>query len=154
MLDLTKIGFPSAMTMALMKSQKSRDEIAAEMGWPTARAQRFFNESDPYWPSLPQIPRLCCTLGNTVIIQWMLANAQCLGLSEKAAPLDPARFVLSMGYLFQEMGQIAVRGGKAVATGEVGPDEARVLMRHLGRLAVELMDFMASTEAAKEDLPQ
>ncbi|MCK9327815.1 MAG: hypothetical protein M0P69_20130 [Bacteroidales bacterium] len=150
MLDLTKISFPAAMTLALYKSQRSLDDIATEMGWSPSQSQRFFNESDAYWPNLPSVPRLCCAMGNTVIIQWLLANAQCMGMGENAAPLDPTRFILAMGNLFRAMGRIATDGGHAIEDGEISHDEARMIMKHLGKLAVDLMDFMASTEAAKE----
>ncbi len=143
--DLTRLTFPAAMSLALGQSRLSRDDVATAMGWSPSQAYRFFNEGDNYWPSLPSVPRLCSVLGNTIILQWMSANACCLGVT-RAATLEPESFVLGLGRLFKEMGDVAEVGSVAISDGKITRDEAKKLMKELRDVAVELMDLMASTE--------
>lgn len=148
-LDLTKLSFPAVMSLALAQSRKSRDDIAAEMGWNPSKATRSFNEGDNYWPQLPSVPRLCAVLGNTLILDWMRANALACGADRDAKALDPAGLVLGLGRLFREMGDVARVGAKAVEDGNISKTEARHIMAELRDVHIELVDFMAATEAAK-----
>lgn len=79
----------------------------------------------------------------------MTANAKCLGVSKKVQALDPERFILGMGRLFREMGDVTEVGCTAVSSGVLSRNEARKIMKELHDVAIELMDLMAATEAAQ-----
>jgi hypothetical protein len=148
-IDLTKLSFPAVMSMALAQSRLSRDDVAAEMGWSPSMASRTFTESDNYWPQLPSVPHLCAVLGNTLILEWMLANANALACPLRPAPLDPETMVLRMGRLFREMSDVAKVGSRAVEDGEITTSEARRIIKELRDLNSELMEMMAAAEAIK-----
>lgn len=148
-LDLTKLSFPAVMSLALAQSRKSRDDVASEMGWNPSMASRVFVESDNYWPQLPSVPRLCAVLGNTLILDWMRANAMECGIQRAVRPLDPDTLILGLGRLFREMGDVAQVGSRAVEDGTTTRAEARRIMAELRDVYVELMHVVAATEAAK-----
>lgn len=148
-LDLTKLSFPAVMSLALAQSRLSRDDVASEMGWSPSMASRTFTESDNYWPQLPSVPRLCAVLGNTLILDWMRANAESLSSPRRADPLDPETLILGMGRLFAEMSDVAEVGARTIEDGKISRAEARRFMNELRDLGCELIDIMAATEAAK-----
>ena len=118
----------SAMRMAIAYSHKTEDEIAAGMDWGAASASRFFSSGD-YWPALPNIPRLCRVLGNTIILQWLMDNTE-TGV-QPVKPLDAPAMLQSLGGLFGRMGAIAREGQDVLADNEIDAAEA---LKGVGRL--------------------
>ena len=130
----------SAMRMAIVYSHKTEDEIAAGMDWGAASASRFFSSGD-YWPALPNIPRLCRVLGNTIILQWLMDNTE-TGV-QPVKPLDAPAMLQSLGGLFGRMGAIAREGQDVLADNEIDAAEARRMIRRVQALLAEGESLLA-----------
>lgn len=138
----------SAMRMAIAYSHKTEDEIAAGMDWGAASASRFFSSGD-YWPALPNIPRLCRVLGNTIILQWLMDNTE-TGV-QPVKPLDAPAMLQSLGGLFGRMGAIAREGQDVLADNEIdAAAEARRMIRRVQALLAEGESLLAGLQANVE----
>lgn len=129
-LDLKKMPLLDALNLAVSLSGKTRDEIGAEMGWSQFNSNRIF-ACESYWPTLPNLPRLCVACGNTVLLDWLFVQVEAGGLVFDSAPVDCEGLIFDIGALFGEMGDVAKAGQSAVADGKIGRNEARQLIRKL-----------------------
>lgn len=126
--ELKGISLLAATRMALAASNKTEDEIAAEMGWSQSQQARFFKSHD-YWPALPNLSRLCRALGNYIIPLWIIANFEYV--AEQQPPMDAKCLLMSMAIMFRDMGELAVQGQKAVEDNEIDSLEAKRMLRKL-----------------------
>lgn len=121
-------SLPAAMRLAFAFSNKSDDEIAAEMGWNRSTANRIFHNQD-YWPSLPTLPKLCVVLGNAVIPRWIIDNSDfILG---RAQPMDAPALFKALREMMKEVAQLLEEGERAFEDGQVVSQEARRVLRAL-----------------------
>ncbi|MCR5259369.1 MAG: helix-turn-helix domain-containing protein [Desulfovibrio sp.] len=60
-------------------------EIAEASGLGTASVTRYFRQDGEYSPGLESIPKLCRAMGNTVLVDWLLAQ------TGRDAPVEPAK---------------------------------------------------------------
>ena len=60
-------------------------EIAAASGIGAASVTRCFRQDEGYAPGLKNIPKLCRAMGNTVLVDWLLAQ------TGRDAPVAPAQ---------------------------------------------------------------
>ncbi len=60
-------------------------EIAEAGGIGTASVTRYFRQEEGYSPGLEAVPRLCRAMGNTVLVDWLLAQ------TGRDAPVEPAK---------------------------------------------------------------
>lgn len=155
--DYARMSLGQALALAESMSGRTRGEIAAAMGWPACNANRVFNSADDYWPSLPNLPRLCAVLGNTVLLDW--AYAQALAGWMESAPLDvdAVRLLADVAALAQELGDVSreVRqsiGGESEDGRMISAKEARRIVRELrdlvgrGLLAISGLQAIADGE--------
>lgn len=141
--DLERLGLYDALQLALSLSGKSVDDVAAEMGWGLSNANRIFSREN-YWPTLPNLARLCTVLGNTVLLEWLHAQAEACGLRFDAEDVDATGLVLALGRLFKEMSDVAKEGAEAVKDGKIDQGEARRILRELRDVAVEVRRLTTS----------
>lgn len=127
--DFSTMSLPAAMGLSVSLSGMTHDEIASAVGWSSANGNRILNPSDDYWPTLPNLPRFCRAVGNTILIEW--AEAQVTALPESVRPLDSVTLIKSMGDMFREMGELAKAGADAADDGNLEPGEAAKLIREL-----------------------
>ena len=121
-------SLPAALRMAFALSGKADDEIAAQMGWNKATANRIFHNQD-YWPSLPTLPKLCVVLGNAVIPRWIIDNADfMLG---RAQPMDAPSLFAALRRMIKEVAHLLEEGERALDDGKVVSVEARRILRAL-----------------------
>ena len=137
----------AAMRMAIAYSHKTEDEIAAGMDWGPASASRFFSSAD-YWPALPNIPRLCRVLNNTILLQWLIDNTETGVLPQE--PVDAQAMLRSLGVLFGKMGDIARDGQASIADGVVDKAEAKRMIRRVQALLAEGENLLAGLQATIE----
>lgn len=137
----------SAMRMAIVYSHKTEDEIAAGMDWGAASASRFFSSGD-YWPALPNIPRLCRVLGNTLILQWLMDNTETD--VQPVEPLDAPAMLQSLGGLFGKMGAISQEGQAILMDNVIDAAEARRMIRRVQALLAEGESLLAGLQANVE----
>ncbi|UIJ36907.1 hypothetical protein LWC08_09155 [Desulfobaculum bizertense] len=128
--NLSQMSLPAAMQLAESLSGLSRDEISAAMGWNPCNGSRVLNPNDPYWPSLPNLPKFCAVVGNTVLLDWAKAQLS-EGALHRLEPMDASSFIMGLGQLFKEMADVAEVGGKCVQDGDVSPQDAKKIMREL-----------------------
>ncbi|BBD08428.1 phage regulatory CII family protein [Desulfovibrio ferrophilus] len=147
-LNLEKLSLYDAIQLSVSKSGKTRDEIAAEVGWAASNANRIFS-SENYWPSLPTVARFCVACGNTLLLDWLHSQVRLGGLKFDPEPMDAADLVLSMGRMFRELGDVARVGERSVADNHISPDEARRLMRELYELIEEAMATLSGLQALR-----
>ena len=60
-------------------------EIAEASGMGLASVTRYFRQDGEYSPGLESIPKLCRAMGNTVLVDWLLAQ------TGRDAPVEPAK---------------------------------------------------------------
>ena len=137
----------SAMRMAIAYSHKTEDEIAAGMDWGAASASRFFSSGD-YWPALPNIPRLCRVLGNTLILQWLMDNTETD--VQPVEPLDAPAVLIKIGGLFGKMGAISQEGQAILMDNVIDAAEARRMIRRVQALLAEGESLLAGLQANVE----
>ena len=121
-------SLPAAMRLAFALSRKTDDEIAAEMGWSSSTANRIFHNQD-YWPSLPNLPRLCLVLGNSVIPRWIIDNA--VFHFDRVRPMDAPTLFTSLRQMMAETARLIEEGEKSLEDGKVVSQEARRVLRAL-----------------------
>ncbi|WP_461210374.1 phage regulatory CII family protein [Desulfocurvus sp. DL9XJH121] len=148
-LKLDKLSLYDAIQLSVTKSGKTRDEIAAEVGWAASNANRIFS-TENYWPSLPTIARFCVACGNTLLLDWLHSQVRQGGLLFDPEPMDAAALVLSMGRMFRELGDVARIGERSVADGRVSPDEARRLIRELYDVIEEATAALSGLHAVRD----
>lgn len=141
---LRRLALYDVLLLASSLSGKSLDEIAAEMGWSPSNANRIYSR-DNYWPTLPNIPRLCAVLGNRKLLEWLEVQAVECGLVHEANSVDPAGLVMSLGRIMAEMGDVSRVAMEALEDGQISRAEARKLLR-------ELRDVMTECEKLTERL--
>jgi len=61
------------------------DEIASAGGMGTASVNRYLRQEEAYSPGLEAAPRLCRAMGNTVLVDWLLAQ------TDRDASVPPAQ---------------------------------------------------------------
>lgn len=126
--QLRGVSLQAALRLALATATKTEDEIAAAMGWSPAQQARFFRSHD-YWPSLPNIPRFCAVMGNTVLPLWVIANTEFC--ETRSTPVDAAALLRGLGQMLTEMGGLAQDATKALEDGSVDELEAKRMLRRL-----------------------
>ena len=126
--DLAGMSLPAAVRMAISFSGKSDDDIAAAMHWGKSQSNRFFHSMD-YWPSLPNIPRLCEVLGNTIIARWIVDNADFLVL--RVPPTDAPALFRQLRDMLKEMSGLMDEAQKAMEDGVISGLEARRIIHDL-----------------------
>ena len=142
MYNLKKISLLDAMQLAVAASGKSRDDIGAEMGWSPTVTNRIFS-TDNYWPSLPSIPRLCFVMGNTIVADWILANAEEYLKKQPEISLDAPGLIQELGRLFKEIGDVATQAERSVEDDKLTRLEARRIIRELYDVINKAMDMIA-----------
>ncbi len=118
---LQHVSAGQALSLAKDKSGLTNEEIAAALGLNAAVVQRWFNPHDAYWPSLPNIPALCRTLGNCIIADWLAAQLQdqleCDGINVNG-------LALAVASVADRMGRVAGAVVESVSDGDLTPAEA------------------------------
>lgn len=148
-IHLECLSLYDAIQLSISRSGKTRDEIAAEVGWSASNSNRIFSREN-YWPSLPTIARFCVACGNTLLLDWLNVQVRLGGLKFDPKPMDAKGLVLTMGRMFRELGDVAREGERAVADGEISPGEARRLTRELYQLIEEAMGALSGLHAVRE----
>lgn len=121
-------SLPAALRLAFAMSDKTDDEIAAEMGWSRSTANRIFHNQD-YWPSLPTLPKLCVVLGNIVIPCWIMDNAA--SMWGHAQPMDAPALFKALRRMMLEVARLLEEGERALEDGKIVSQEARRILRAL-----------------------
>lgn len=149
-IDLTTFSLPSAFSLAVSMSGKADWDIAAQMSWSSSTAARIFNGSDDYWPSLPSLPRLCCVLGNTVLLDWIAAQAG-EPIAFVSASIDVPQLLERLRGILIEVGDVSSVTGEAVADGVIDRREARRLVREIEHLISEAAPLLAGARSIIEE---
>lgn len=146
--NLAQMSLPAAMQLAESLSGLSRDEICAAMNWSPFNGNRILNPNDPYWPSLPNIPKFCQVVGNSILLDWASSQISPEAL-RKTEPMNARSFVLSLGELFKEMGDVARVGGQCVEDGDVSARDAKDIMRELLDVMQKGQEMLSQLDAAR-----
>lgn len=136
--DYRNMSLRDALHHARMLSGLSEDEVGAAMRWAPGNTSRIFGE-DNYWPTLPNIPKLCVVLGNSVLLDWLQAQAEAGGVQYDFEAMDCEALLMSLGRMFRELGDVAKAGERAVADRHIDAAEARVLTRKLQALCATVV---------------
>lgn len=147
--DFESMSLSAAVKLAVALSGRSDDDIIARAGWSPSVGRRVLNMTDNYWPSLPNVVPFCRAVGNTVLVQWLEAQAGSLVMT-RATPMSAVGMVLCMGELFESMGELATAGGTAVANGDIDAGEARALLRKLRSVMARAARMLAQLEATAQ----
>ncbi len=74
--DYKNMSAVDAIRFAKDQSGMTAEELADKLGISAAVMHRYLRQNDGYSPSLEMIPRLCAAMGNTVLIDWLKAQAE------------------------------------------------------------------------------
>lgn len=119
-----------AFKLAVERSGLSLPEIAKTMGWSMAQVRRVFS-AEKYYPSFTDLPRFCAVVGNTTIIQWLLARATFEGIDESHQDIDCNALLLRVTDIFAEVGDVAEEARRAASDNQLQEVELRRLIKEL-----------------------
>lgn len=134
----------SALRLSIALSNKSDEEVAAEMGWSKSVENRFFHNQN-YWPSLPTLPRYCRVVGNSVLLQWVLDNVE--AELAQVQPMTAPEMLRHLQELIKELAEVLAEGQTALADHVIHPQEARRIIRELTDLFRVGASMMARLQA-------
>ena len=83
--DYRNMTVTDAVRHAKDLSGMTAGEIASASGIGLASVTRYFRQEEGYSPGLEAVPRLCRAMGNTVLVDWLLAQ------TDRDAPVPPAK---------------------------------------------------------------
>lgn len=126
--DLKGVSAKSALRMAIACSGKTNEEIRTAMGWSQSFAKKVFSSQEAM-PSFVNMPKLCSVLGNRILPQWILQNAN--GPVPNYEAMDAYGLLADMGSLFETMGTFARTGHAAISDWKLSREEAWELLHQL-----------------------
>lgn len=133
---LTQLHPEDAFRLAASQSGKSANQICQEMGWQPTFARRIFS-IEKFYPSFADIPKFCRVVGNTIVIDWLKANAMA---DKKLCPhkiqncLDLAQDVLTLA---ESTGKLSTTAKEAILDGSIEHEEKIVIIKVLQKLLKE-----------------
>lgn len=133
--ELERMNFADALHLALAASGKSRDDLAARIGIQPMMLNRWLSVGDHHWPSVPMLPRICCAAGNDLIMQWLAAQINNLGLEYDNEPISTEELAREIVSMAAEFGQLAAEVEKSLADGCIDRKEALRLRHAVCRIA-------------------
>lgn len=148
--NLRSFSLPAAFGLAVSMSGKADYDIASAMNWSPSTASRIFCPSDDYWPSLTSLPRLCGVLGNTVLLDWIAAQAQPQAMAPAPSPLNTTELLQGLEKILREVADVTRECGTAAADNAVDTAEARRILRELHHLIAQATPLMAGLHALRE----
>ena len=83
--DYRNMTAVEAVRLAKDLSGMTAEEIAAASGLGFPSVTRYFRQDGEYGPGLKNIPALCRAMGNSVLVDWLLAQ------TGRDAPVEPAK---------------------------------------------------------------
>lgn len=122
--DLRNMTAGEALQYAKLLSGMTVEDIADRAGWGVASLRRCFNPQDTdHRPSLTRIPALCRALGNTVLLDWVIAQLEELsGTPGKSSVVDILQAVNAAA---STSGQVHEAVDAALLDGRIDRQEAR-----------------------------
>lgn len=129
-LHLHRIDAIDAFRMAIDQSGQSLPELAKRMEWSESMARRVFSP-EKFYPSFEDLPKFCSTVGNTIILQWLMAKSTFYGVDEHAQAVDCHLLLLRVNDIFAEVGDVAHEARKAVEDNKLEAHELRALINEL-----------------------
>lgn len=145
-LHLHRIDPVDAFKMAIEQSGLSLPQLARRMEWSESMARRVFSP-EKFYPSFEDLPKFCNVVGNTIIVQWLMARATFYGVNEHAQAVDCRALLLRVNDIFAEVGDVADEARKAVEDNKLEAREMRALIN-------ELQDVLERGMALVGDLRQ
>lgn len=141
MADLKNMTGTEAFQLAKAESALTIEEIAERLSVSPSVIKRYLKTDDKYLPSLEMIPRLCSTLGNNILLQWLEAQIEA---EENAVPPAQNR---------AEVLTSIVRAGAALGDVQRILAQTQVIAPHNARkIRSALNDVIAECHVAKESL--
>ena len=83
--DFINMTSVEALRYAKQESGKTAGEIAGAIGVSLAVVNRYLRLKNNYSPSLEILPKLCAAMGNTLILDWLMAQ------TGKKTHIEPAK---------------------------------------------------------------
>ena len=153
-IDLSSLTLYDVLRIALRQGGMTEAELAEATGIPYENLHRAFSADANYWPGLPNIPRICQALGNTLIIDWLACRARASFLDPKASPLDESALMDRLAGRYEEGGQLAARIRASLADGCLDRKERRAIVREARDVAIVALEMIAGlSDAAHEGRP-
>jgi len=134
--DYVNMSLLDALHLARRLSGKSEDEIGAAMNWNPGNTARIFGTGE-YWPTLPNIPRMCVVMGNNILIDWQHAQAHAGGVQHEFPAIDCSGLLTGMAQMMDDLGSVANEAQRAVANNDIERAEAARLVKRLLRLCTD-----------------
>lgn len=154
--DLQRLGELAPLDvykLALTTAGKSPQKVSEAMGWDTGQTNRIFSP-EKYWPSYPQLPKLCHILGNTILIDWLMIRAMRYGLDETHQDVDCKNLALRVADLFGEVGDVGRSAQAALEDGKLEPKELRAIIRELTDVGDKTFGLIADLRVLERDIVQ
>ena len=125
-------------------------DLARLMGWSESFARRVFS-TEKFYPSFEDLPKFCATVGNMVILQWLLAKATMYGLRPEHQSVDCRALLLRVTDIFTEVGDVATEARAAVQDNRLSAAELRRILSCLQMLLEDGMALTGDLRAILED---
>lgn len=129
--DLRLMSCKAALLLAKETSGLNNEQIAMRSGVPTSMTPRYFDERQPYFPSLFRLPSLCSAMGNTILLEWVKAQLE---------EFDDSESLGSAEEVFREVNRLAAHMGHVHAALEDSINGEFIDPTKAHRLAGELHD--------------
>ncbi len=148
--NLAHATFKQALVHAKLVSGMINEEISEVSGISLAQVARYFQEHDAYAPSPALIKPLCRAMGNTILADWVQAQAE--GMRPTESIRNAQDLTLTVMRATERNGELNRKAMDAVADGIVTPEEARVLQaqfRAMGESSLRAADALESLAIAE-----
>lgn len=136
--DLKEMTFQQVKELARALCGKTNRQISEEMGLGVETVRRYF--TDPgYHPTVPNIPDLCRSLGNMLIIEWQAVQVGGHLVVVEAEP-DRAGVERCISDVLRESSDVLREQARALEDGMYSIDELRRLRKELQELVKEAQE--------------
>ncbi len=147
--DYRNMTATEVLRHAKEQSGKTAEEIAGALGVSIAVVTRYFRSADSYGPGLDKLPRLCKALGNTILVDWLIAQTQ--KREEMPAAQSRAEVLTAVARATAALGEVS-KLLVETENGGINPEQARAIRSGLDdvKLACSVTQGMLDDLAASE----
>lgn len=136
--DLKEMTFQQVKELARALCGKTNREISEELGLGVETIRRYF--TDPgYHPTVPNIPDLCRSLGNTLLVEWQVVQVGGYLVMVEAEP-DRAGMQCCISDVMRESADVLREHARALNDGEYSVEELKRMRKELQELVKEAQE--------------
>lgn len=127
-----------AFRLAIMRSDYPVKELCKRLGWTESFLRRVLS-IEKYFPSYEDIPLFCAAVGNTIVIEWLMARSA--AVAQNFPNVTPGLLQGAVLDLSVELGDVAGRVRAAIEDGIITKQENRGILKDILELIGEAVEL-------------